>query len=60
MPVDPLDESENVGGEGDSLEPQDMDEPPNTITHIETSNQWTEWRDNLAKQMFDEWRASGN
>ena len=27
------------------------------IASIESSDQWTAWRDDLAKQMFDEWRS---
>jgi len=28
------------------------------IDTVETSNLWTEWRDNLANQMFNEWMAN--
>ena len=30
-----------------------------TISSIETSDQWTNWRDQLAQKMYDEWRARG-
>ena len=26
------------------------------ITQVKTSDAWSEWRDTLARQMFDEWR----
>ena len=60
MPVDPLEEPMNETNGGDSAEAQEMGGPPNIISSIESSNQWTEWRDNLAKHMFDEWRVNGN
>ena len=28
------------------------------VGSIGSSDEWTTWRDSLAKQMFDEWRAS--
>jgi len=28
-----------------------------TVSIVELSNEWREWRDNLAKQMLDKWRA---
>ncbi|KAK9286078.1 hypothetical protein L1049_014458 [Liquidambar formosana] len=52
MAVDPFEEKSNaiVGNEAELL--------GDPITTIEASNQWTEWRDNLAQEMFNEWRAS--
>ncbi|KAK9275051.1 hypothetical protein L1049_022309 [Liquidambar formosana] len=51
MPMDPFEEKSNaiVGNEAELL--------GDPITTIEASNQWTEWRDNLAQEMFNEWRA---
>ncbi|KAG8377357.1 hypothetical protein BUALT_Bualt08G0024700 [Buddleja alternifolia] len=50
MPIDPL--------EAESLE---IDNPTNDpdvayIEQVEPSYQWTNWRDNLARAMFQEWR----
>jgi hypothetical protein len=28
------------------------------IMCVETSDAWSEWRDNLAKEMFDQWKAT--
>ena len=28
------------------------------VGSVGSSDEWTTWRDSLAKQMFDEWRAS--
>ncbi|WOL07881.1 hypothetical protein Cni_G16630 [Canna indica] len=33
------------------------EEPINIISTVEPSNEWTQSRDNLAQQMWDEWRA---
>jgi hypothetical protein len=40
----------------DNLVAQELD--GEHIMYVETSDAWTEWRDNLAKEMFDQWRAS--
>ena len=37
-------------GEGDSSEMN-----IENINFVETTNVWTEWRDNLANQMFEDW-----
>ncbi|KAJ0683541.1 putative harbinger transposase-derived nuclease domain-containing protein [Helianthus annuus] len=58
MPVDPfetgvlLDEGFGDGhGDGDGDGDRDGDE--DNITYIETSNEWTTFRNNLAQSMFD-------
>lgn len=58
MSIDPLehapleeDATTNNDGEND-----DMDD--DYYTHIEVSNVWTTWRDNLATEMFEQWRGS--
>ncbi|XP_061368921.1 protein ALP1-like [Gastrolobium bilobum] len=51
MPIDPL-EDNTV----DMAEAADNFEGQNLITHVESSNAWTRWRDDLAQQMFDTWR----
>ena len=28
------------------------------ITYVETSNAWSDWRDKLAEEMYEQWRAS--
>ncbi|XP_061369959.1 uncharacterized protein LOC133312729 [Gastrolobium bilobum] len=51
MPIDPLeDNTVDMAEAADNFEGQDM------ITHVESSNAWTRWRDDLAQQMFDTWK----
>ena len=50
MAVDPLEEQLNASTSSNITE---LD----AITQVETSNEWSAWRDTLARQMFDEWRA---
>ncbi|KAL0010653.1 hypothetical protein SO802_005761 [Lithocarpus litseifolius] len=50
MPVDPVEEeldNDEQLAEGINGDP---------ITHIETSNEWSAWRTNLANEMFNSWR----
>ena len=50
MPVDPVEEemdNDEQLAEGINGDP---------ITHIETSNEWSAWRTNLANEMFNTWR----
>lgn len=54
MPVDPSEEEEEVGDTHSNT--FDMDD--DRITHIESSNEWTSWRDNLAIEMFEDWRGN--
>ncbi|XP_059639297.1 protein ALP1-like [Cornus florida] len=52
MSIDPLEES---------LEEQEHtlnEVHGDSITTIETSNEWSAWRDNLATSMFNEWMAA--
>ncbi|KAJ8765417.1 hypothetical protein K2173_013175 [Erythroxylum novogranatense] len=59
MPIDPAEvdldaeeeEEENEGGVGLDGEP---------ITSVEPSEEWINWRQTLANQMFDEWRQNRN
>ncbi|XP_022155183.1 protein ALP1-like [Momordica charantia] len=48
MPIDPI-EDELVHNTFDETE---LD----SITYVETSNEWNAWQDNLARKMYDEWR----
>lgn len=43
-------------------EQQNLDNVPleEYITQVETSTEWTEMRDNLATQMYDDWLAHGH
>lgn len=51
MPIDPL-EIETMATEFDNNEDATLGE---RITHIETSDAWNTWRDNLAIEMFNAW-----
>ena len=46
MPQGPIDEDVNVVANG---------VPGNMIRNVETSNQWTTWRDELAQNMYNAW-----
>ncbi|MED6130009.1 hypothetical protein PIB30_113786, partial [Stylosanthes scabra] len=50
MTIDP-EEASIVDLEGEEDHPNDQD----TIEAVESSNEWTHWRENLAIEMFDEW-----
>nr|XP_048331626.1 uncharacterized protein LOC125422952 [Ziziphus jujuba var. spinosa] len=43
--------------EFDRSEDVDVSTEDDIIGSISSSNQWTHWRDDLAKQIFDEWKA---
>nr|XP_048326632.1 uncharacterized protein LOC125421496 [Ziziphus jujuba var. spinosa] len=43
--------------EYDRVEDVDISADEDIIGSIASSSQWTNWRDELAKQMFDEWRG---
>ncbi|XP_022026782.1 protein ALP1-like [Helianthus annuus] len=67
MPVDPfetgdlLDEGFGDGhgdGDGDEIGDGDGDGDEDNITYIETSNEWTTFRNNLAQSMFDAWNVT--
>ncbi|XP_078158164.1 uncharacterized protein LOC144553849 [Carex rostrata] len=54
MPIDPLD----VGMQEANLLLDELD--GERITHIESTDEWTNWRDTLAHEMFTTWRSSRN
>ena len=54
MPIDPLD----VGMQEANLLLEELD--GERITHIESTDEWTNWRDTLAHEMFTTWRSSRN
>lgn len=53
MPIDPF-EYENELDEGTG----DLGEAEDNIQSIGTSNEWTEFRNNLAQSMFDLWSTT--
>ena len=55
MPIDPLD---HVVFEESDNDNEDNDMNGDCYTHIETSNAWTTWRDNLAREMFEQWQGN--
>ena len=50
----PEDECENDGGNEEEEDQNDL------ITAVETSEEWTEWRNTLAHDMFSDWRHRRN
>ena len=54
MPIDPLD----VEMQETNLQSEELDDE--LITHIESTDEWTNWRDTLAQEMFTMWRSSRN
>ncbi|KAK3219194.1 hypothetical protein Dsin_013164 [Dipteronia sinensis] len=52
MPVDPLERAILEDSDSDN---EDADMNSDFYTHIETSNAWITWRDNLAREMFEQW-----
>ena len=55
MFIDPL---EHVVFEESDNDNEDNDMNGDCYTHIETSNAWTTWRDNLAREMFEQWQGN--
>lgn len=56
MSIDPLENQLNA-----MVNNQDDDDDDDDIIHfIDSSEQWNEWRRDLATQMFNEWRANRN
>ena len=49
--VDTLDENEDEGDSNYATTGGDH------INYIEASNEWTQWRDDLAQSMFNEWQS---
>ena len=52
MPIDPIEE---FFGDMSSSQPMEEDEEKSLITHCETSDSWTEFRDKLSEEMFTGW-----
>ena len=50
MSIDPIENDLNTNEATQNLTEDDI------VASIASSDQWTTWRDDLAKQMFDEWR----
>ena len=50
MSIDPIENDLNTNEATQNLTEDDI------VASIVSSDQWTTWRDDLAKQMFDEWR----
>lgn len=42
--------------DGDNNDDQEDDNVGGSIRSIELSNEWTTWRNNLANEMYNEWR----
>lgn len=53
MLVDPMEDNMNTQLQDGNLEVN------NYITVVESSDEWTTWRQNLALEMFNTWRAAG-
>lgn len=49
-------QGERHGNQTDQEEEEGDEEEEEIIGTIESSNQWTEWRNNLAMQMYSEWK----
>ena len=50
MSTDPIEDDLNINEATENLTEDDI------VASIASSDQWTTWRNDLAKQMFDEWR----
>ena len=55
MAIDPLEKQLNG-----MVNNQDDYDDDDIINFIDSSEQWNEWRRDLATQMFNEWRANRN
>ncbi|XP_062103773.1 uncharacterized protein LOC133814884 [Humulus lupulus] len=53
MPIDPLEQA--IGESEEDNCDEDESVGNDHYTHIEISNAWTSWRDNLAREMFNQW-----
>ncbi|KAL3534882.1 hypothetical protein ACH5RR_003343 [Cinchona calisaya] len=58
MPVDPVEVDLDEESEDDEGAPVELDGEP--ITLVDPSDKWTNWRQTLANQMFDQWMQSRN
>ena len=54
MEMDP----EEEGSILDEFMPDGDEEQDGMIDVVENMNEWTNWRDNIATEMYEEWRAS--
>ena len=52
MSVDPDETAYDLSSNNENIVEEDV------IASVASSSQWTTWRDDLAKQMFDEWRGN--
>ena len=57
MPIDPIEE---FFGDMSSSQLMEEDEEKSLITHCETSDSWTEFRDKLSEEMFTGWMGSNS
>ena len=52
MSVDPDETAYDLSSNNENIVEEDV------IASVASSSQWTRWRDDLAKQMFDEWKGN--
>ncbi|GAB4855592.1 hypothetical protein Ancab_039776 [Ancistrocladus abbreviatus] len=57
MPTDLLEEEEVMNEDDDDIDIDIDDDDDEFITTIETSNNWTTFRNTVAQNMFNSWRA---
>ena len=57
MPIDPIEEFVYDVSSSQSME---EDEEETLITHCETSDVWTEFKDKLVEEMFTSWMGSNS
>lgn len=58
--IEELNEGENNGGGAQEGEEEVEEEVEELIRAVETSAEWTAWRNTLAEEMFNEWRHRRN
>ena len=51
-------EIESIEDNNDEDDDEEEEEVPEHYTHIATSTAWSTWRDNLAREMFNQWRRN--
>ena len=49
---------EEEGSILDEFMPDGDEEQDGMIDVVENTNEWTHWRDNIATEMYEEWRPS--
>ncbi|XP_020098382.1 uncharacterized protein LOC109717116 [Ananas comosus] len=57
MHRDPIEEDYEVEEEEETYEEEDIENGVEFITTVETSDEWTNFRNTLAQEMFNSWRA---